>query len=406
MTVHLHDKATVTSRVLDHRGMRVGATFSRVGIQRYTARELGLQGRPPGDILRVYRPEEEVFSQESLDSFENVPITDDHPPENVTSLNVRKYGVGVALGKRTRQGDHTVGEVLIQDAGAIAKVDNGKVELSDGYSCEIELKSGVWNGQEYDAIKRNIRGNHIAIVGAGRCGGSCRLSDGAICEDCAGQTEVPCNCHGDDEMSGNGPASPQLVTRLVDGLTIEVTPQGAQAIDKLTTQLADAQRETATAKAALETATADHAKALEAKDGEITGLKAQVTDEALDKRVAERANLVATVQQVLGKDYDPKGKSNIDLMTDVASKAYGPEAVKDRSPEYIEALFTTVKPAGGSAQDTVRTTVGDALHQPLQPRPPLRRTLQDGQSDQPQGRDAYLARLRGGRDYGSRQQGA
>ena len=396
MSVQLHDKATVTSRVVDARGyVRFKATFSRVGIQRYTASELGLQGRPPGDILRVFRPEEEVFAQDSLDSFENVPVTDDHPPENVTASNVRKYGVGIAVGKRTRLDDHTTGEVLVQDAATIAKIDNGKVELSDGYSCEIELKAGEWKGQPYDAIKRNIRGNHIAIVGAGRCGGSCRLNDGAICQDCAGQESGPCNCHGDDEMSTGGQSSPQLVPRIVDGLTIETTAQGAQAIDKLTTQLADAQRDTATAKSALETAEAAHKVAIDAKDGEIAGLQARLSDEAIEKLVNDRADLVATVMDLMGPDYDPKGKSNITMMTDVACKAYGEAAVKDRKPEYIEALFSTVeKPKGGDRQDTIRTSVGDSLRQPA----PRRQTTQvRDDSGEPRGRDAYLKRLREGR---------
>ena len=406
MTVQLTDKATVTSRIADSRGLRVKAVFSRVGIQRYTARELGLQGRPPGDILRIFRPEEEVFAQDSLDSFENVPVTDDHPGENVTSLNVRKYGVGIAVGKRERQGDHTVGEILVQDAAAIAKIDNGKIELSDGYACEIDMQPGEWNGQPYDGVKRNIRGNHVAIVGAGRCGGTCRILDGEICEACASQDQAPCNCHeSENHMSTGGQASPQLVPRLFDGLTIQTTEQGAQAIDRLTAQLADARAETQTAAAALAAAQTEHATAISAKDGEITGLKAQVTDEALDARVAERANLVSTVTALLGKDYDTKGKTNVQMMTDVAMKAYGAEAVKDRDPSYIEALFTTVKKPAADRQDTIRSTVTDGLN----PAPTRRQNVQMRDSDNndgPRGRDAYLAKLRGGRDFGARKQGS
>lgn len=409
MSVELHDKATISSRVTDSRGfLHVKAKFSRVGIQRYTARELGLQGRPPGDILRVLRPEEEVFAQDSLDSFENGPITDEHPPENVTAQNSRKYTVGTA-GKRYRDGDHTAGEVIITDAAAIAKIENGKAELSDGYACEIKLESGVWNGQAYDAIKQNIRGNHTAIVGAGRCGGSCRILDGAICEECGGQEEAPCNCHeSETNMSTGGQASPQLVPRIVDGLTIETTTQGAQAIDKLTTQLADALRETETAKAALTAASADHTKVLETKDGEITGLKAKLSDEAIDALVTERAGLITDVARLMGADYDVKGKSSITLMTDVASKAYGAEAVKDRSEDYVKALYATVNKPSADRQDTVRTSLGDALNRQTQQTPQRRQASlrDDNGQDAPRGRDAYLSRLRGGRDHGQRQNGA
>jgi hypothetical protein len=46
----------------------------------------------------------------------------------------------------------------------------GKRELSLGYKVDLEETPGVWNGQEYDAIQRNIRVNHLAIVPRGRAG--------------------------------------------------------------------------------------------------------------------------------------------------------------------------------------------------------------------------------------------
>lgn len=404
--VELHDKATISSRVTDARGfLTVKAVFSKVGIQRYTARELGLQGRPPGDILRILRPADEVFAQDSLDSFRNAPVTDDHPDENVTAKNVRKYAIGNAIGNRIKVDDfHTGGEILITDSAAIAKIENGKVELSDGYSCEIELTPGTWNGQPYDGSKKNIRGNHIALVGAGRCGGACRISDHAeMCDECAaGANQAPCNCHGgENDMSTGGQASPQLVPRIVDGLTIQTTEHGAQVIDRLQAQLSDAKSKAETAEAALATANTAHATALEAKDGEIAGLKAQLSDEELDKRATERGDLIATVTSVLGSDYNPAGKTNVQLMTDCLTKVYSAEVVKDRSPEYISGLFATVKAKTDGKRDTVRSEVADHLNGTRQPSP--RRDVKD--SKQLSGRDAYLQRLTAGRQDLSQHRG-
>lgn len=405
--VQLQDKATISSKITDARGfLRVQAVFSKVGIQRYTARELGLQGRPPGDILRILRPAEEVFAQDSLDSFENAPITDDHPNENVTASNARKYTVGVAVGKRTKVNDqNTGGEILITDAAAIMKIENGKVELSDGYACEIDLTPGIWNGQPFDGSKKNIRGNHIALVGAGRCGGECRILDHAeMCEECAaGTNKAPCECHGGEDMSTGGQASPQLVPRIVDGLTIQTTEHGAQVIDRLQAQLADAKTKAETAEAALATANTTHATALEAKDGELAGLKAQLSDEALDARATERGDLIATVTSVLGSDYSPTGKTNVQLMTDCLTKVYSAEVVKDRSPEYISGLFATVKAKAGDLKDTIRSNVADSLNSHRQPAP-TRRDLKDGKNE-PTGRDAYLQRLQRGRQDSAQSRG-
>lgn len=405
--VVLNDKATISTKVTDARGfLRVSAVFSKVGIQRYTAKELGLQGRPPGDILRIFRPPEEVFAQDSLDSFENAPVTDDHPSENVTASNSRKYVIGTAVGKRQKLDDeHTGGEILIQDAEAIAKIDNGKVELSDGYSCEIVLMPGLWKGQAYDGFKKNIRGNHIALVGAGRCGGACRLLDAEMCEECSsGAKEAPYNCHGgENDMSTGGQASPQLVPRVVDGITVEVTTQGAQVIDKLQAQLADAKTKAETAETALAAANTAHTAALEAKDGEIAGLTAQLSDDALDQRATERGDLIATVGKIMGADYQPTGKTNVQLMRDALTKVYGAEAVKDRSDDYLKGQFATIKAQASKGDDSVRKTVGDSLGD-------FRRQQEDqGSRDirdsrgAPQGRAAYLQRLQTGRRDPSQQ---
>lgn len=393
--VNLTDKGTIVSQITDARGfMRVKARFSKVGIQVYTAKELGLQGRPPSDKLRILRPEEEVFATDSMQSFDNCPVTDDHPPENVTAENARQYQVGHQVGSRTRDGDNTAGEIILTDASVIAKMANGKVEISDGYACEIELTPGVWNGQQYDGRKKNIRGNHTALVGAGRCGGSCRvLLDGKMCEECAAGTETkaPCGCHGgENDMSTGGQASPQLVPRIVDGLTIQTTEHGAQVIDKLQAQLADAKKAAEDAAAALEKATAEHKTAVDAKDGEITGLKEQLSDAALDARATERADMINTVQAVLGKTYDPLGKTNVQMMTDALTQVYGAETVKDRSEDYLKGLFATVKDKAGKLNvDPVQRQVSDSLRTPIQ----VQTKDNDGQL---RGRDAYLKRLQSG----------
>lgn len=408
LSVELHDKATVSSFIKDSRGfLRLNAKFSKVGIQRYTARELGLQGRPPGDILRVFRPEEEVFAQDSLDSFENVPVTNDHPPENVTASNVTKYGVGITLGKRTRDGDYTAGTLLLQDAQAVADYEAGKVELSDGYSCEIKLEAGTWKGQAYDATKQNIRGNHTALVGAGRCGGACRITDGqTVCDECGGHEAASCSCHeSETEMTTTPAASPQLVQRVVDGITVEVTAQGAQVIDKLQAQLSDAANAKTSVQTLLDAEVAAHKTTKETLEGKVTGLETQVTDAALDARVSERAGLISTVSKVLGKDYNPAGKSSVQLMTDAVAKVYGDEAAKERSEDYIKGLFATVSAQADKQADPIQSSVRDSMRPAPTRQVNQQRDVRDS-DNQPRGRDAYLQRLRGGRDFGRDQNGA
>ena len=65
---------------------------ARTGTQEYLPEELGLSGR--GELIPVYRPEEEVFSPETIASFEGMPVTNDHPPNGVDSGNIRALQKG------------------------------------------------------------------------------------------------------------------------------------------------------------------------------------------------------------------------------------------------------------------------------------------------------------------------
>ena len=51
-----------------------------------------------------------------------------------------------------------------------AAVEAGKHQLSVGYHADLDETPGSWRGERYDAVQRNIRGNHLAIVDQGRAG--------------------------------------------------------------------------------------------------------------------------------------------------------------------------------------------------------------------------------------------
>lgn len=135
----------------------------RTGIQLYKNAD--------GTVRRELRPPEEVFKADSLATYAGKPITDEHPGEPVTAKNAKRLSVGVMQEAGKQDGDNVVAPITIFDQEMIDKVMNGgKRELSLGYKVDLEETPGVWNGQEYDAIQRNIRVNHLAIVPRGRAG--------------------------------------------------------------------------------------------------------------------------------------------------------------------------------------------------------------------------------------------
>lgn len=128
-----------------------------------------------GNTVRELRPPEEVFHPDSLASFALVPVTNDHPSELLTADNAKQYAVGSVSESVVPEGDKVRAVLMITDASAIEALDAGKSELSCGYTADVVQEAGVWQGQPYDAVQRNIRGNHVALVDAGRAGPACAI---------------------------------------------------------------------------------------------------------------------------------------------------------------------------------------------------------------------------------------
>lgn len=148
---------------------------ARTGVQEYLPEELGLPAG--GAPVPVYRPEEEVFAPVCVASFEGMPVTDDHPAiaEGVTAENIRYLQKGHAHNIRRGTGaeaDLLLADLIITDPGLIEAIMGGKREISCGYNYALCEEGGRY-------VQRNIRGNHIAVVDAGRAGPRVSIRDHA-----------------------------------------------------------------------------------------------------------------------------------------------------------------------------------------------------------------------------------
>ena len=145
------------------------AILSRTGEQTYTKEEIYENYNKPDakDEVTVYRPEEEVFDERALASFENKPVVINHPDEDVNPENHNDYAVGFVRDiHRGKDGDQDVmmGTLVITDQDTIEKVqDNTYKYLSCGYDC-------VFSEEDGKIYQRKIRGNHVAICGTPRAG--------------------------------------------------------------------------------------------------------------------------------------------------------------------------------------------------------------------------------------------
>jgi len=129
---------------------------------------------PDGSIRRELRLPEDVFSPESLKSYRGKPIVVTHDAGLIDKDNVAENQIGTILSEGERSGDDVRAEIIIHDTDAMK--DSGYKELSLGYNLDLDETPGEWNGQRYDAVQKNIRINHLALVREARAGEQARLN--------------------------------------------------------------------------------------------------------------------------------------------------------------------------------------------------------------------------------------
>ena len=140
--------------------------LTTIGIFEYT--------NPDGTIRRELRLPEEVFKEESLQSYKGKPIIITHDAGLITKDNVHDNAVGTILSEGYRSGNDVRAEIIIHDTDEMKLA--GLKELSLGYNLDLDETPGEWNGQPYDAVQRNIVINHLALVLEARAGEQARLN--------------------------------------------------------------------------------------------------------------------------------------------------------------------------------------------------------------------------------------
>lgn len=156
----------------------VDAVLARTGKQSYRRSEIFADAQDDDTEIEVDRKPEEVFSKETLASFENKPVTVEHPDVDVNSENIKDYAVGFVrdVHKGVVDGQEVIlGTLVIQDAQTIQEIEDGEhTDLSCGYDCDIV--------DEANPEQKHIRGNHVALCAQGRAGNA-RIVDSKKVKD-------------------------------------------------------------------------------------------------------------------------------------------------------------------------------------------------------------------------------
>lgn len=129
---------------------------------------------PDGSKRRELRLPEEVFDKESLASYKGKPIIVTHDAGLMSKDNVHENQIGTILSEGIRDGDSVRADIIIHDTDEMR--ESGLKELSLGYNLDLDETPGTYKGEPYDAIQRNIRVNHLALVNEARAGERARLN--------------------------------------------------------------------------------------------------------------------------------------------------------------------------------------------------------------------------------------
>lgn len=155
--------------------------ITKAGVFPYLGKQID-PSLEPDKIYQVYRPQEEI--KKAADTFKLVPLVDNHTMLGPDFTPAEQKGVHGVLGEDIKEKDGTLyADVKIFSEQLKKEIQDGKKELSLGYFCKYDLTPGQYNGMHYDAVQRDLKGNHIALVANGRMGHDVRVMDRALACD-------------------------------------------------------------------------------------------------------------------------------------------------------------------------------------------------------------------------------
>lgn len=177
MTLLAFDKS---ARHLDESGiLHVDRTnISKAIINPYMGYEIPLHeelGLDPDKVYYLYRDASEL--EKAVDTFRNLPVLSKHVPV-FADAPPKELIIGSTGSDVEFASPYLAVSLSIWDDKAIKLIEaDAKKELSSAYFYDADMTSGEINGEKYDGVMRNIRGNHVAVVESGRAGPDVVVAD-------------------------------------------------------------------------------------------------------------------------------------------------------------------------------------------------------------------------------------
>ncbi|MBT0422795.1 DUF2213 domain-containing protein [Morganella morganii] len=266
--------------------------ISKAGVFDYLGSEIGAP--EPDRIYKVFRPPEELASQETIKSFRLTPFIVDHEMLGKNATPAEKKGIQGVIGENVYY-DHPYlrANIKIFSDAALSDIDSGKIELSPGYRSRYDFDNpGVYEGQAYEVIQRQLRGNHLALVDEGRTGADVAVQDHLVVT--IDTKELIRMNEEDKKTTDDGGFTPEQVEQIKQ-IVVSALAAGTPATDEdpekkeTTDEESDPEKKTADAGTEAEKAVEDaEAEAEKAESGDPEAVEAaEVAIETAEEAIAE-----------------------------------------------------------------------------------------------------------------------
>lgn len=138
--------------------------------------ELGLD---PDKIYIAFRDPEEL--RKSVPTWAGLPLQFEHHEEGADEKDAKDTRVGTVGTDVKWNAPYIDAPLTVWDQKAIDAIKDGSCrELSCAYFYDPDFTPGTYQGDSYDFVMRNIRGNHVALVPEGRAGHDVLVADAQI----------------------------------------------------------------------------------------------------------------------------------------------------------------------------------------------------------------------------------
>jgi Uncharacterized protein conserved in bacteria (DUF2213) len=165
------DKESVRTKDKDGRLHVSESNISKAAVNEYLGseipmgRELGLD---PNRKYKLLRDPAEL--KKGAKTFNNLPILDRHI--GITAETHKpEFVIGSTGTDAEFDGEFLKNSLVFWPQDAIDAIESGeKRELSSAYHYRADMKPGIYKGESYEGVMRDLVGNHVIACRAGRAG--------------------------------------------------------------------------------------------------------------------------------------------------------------------------------------------------------------------------------------------